>query len=149
VCHAVRRDDLRGVVEKDRIGQGTGGEERSTRAEHHGNKIDDDLVDEAEPQCLTSDLATGYIDDPVAGVLPGGTDGLHDAVDERERRGVGVLPVRRWFVGDHKERARRRQACRPAGRPEGTPARSLRRAAECRGHRPRPWPARRRIRGRR
>jgi hypothetical protein len=103
VRHAISPDDLRRVLEKDRIGQGTCREERATRAEHHGNKIDDDLVDEAEPQCLTSDLATGDIDDPVAGVLPSGTDGRLDAVDERERRCVGVLPVRRRFVGDHND----------------------------------------------
>jgi hypothetical protein len=93
VHHAVPRDDPRRVLEKDRIGQGTRREERATRAEHHRNKVDDDPVDEAEPQCLTSDLATGHIDEPVAGVLPGGTDGRLDAVDERERRRRPMTPV--------------------------------------------------------
>jgi len=99
--HPVPRNDLSRVVEKYRVGQRTGREERTARAEHHGNKIDDDLVDEAEPQCLTSDLATRHVDDPVAGVLLGGPDGRLDAVDERERCRAGMLPARRRFMGDH------------------------------------------------
>ena len=54
-------------------------------------------------QRLAADLAGGHVDDPVAGELLRGLDGLLDAVDEGERGGVGVLPVLRRFVGDHED----------------------------------------------
>ena len=45
----------------------------------------------------------GHVDVPVAGELLGGGDGLLDAVDEGERCGVGVFPVRRRLVGDDED----------------------------------------------
>ena len=57
-----------------RIGQRASREERTARAEHHGNKIDDHLIDEAKPQCLTADLASRHVDDTVAGIHLGGSD---------------------------------------------------------------------------
>lgn len=68
-------DDLRRVVEQDRSVQRARREERAARSEQYGDQIDDDLIDEAEPQCLASDLAPGHVDDPVAraGVVLGGT----------------------------------------------------------------------------
>ena len=59
------------------------------------DKIDDYLIDEAEPQCLTADLAARHVDDAVTGVLLGSSDGRFDAVDEGEWRGAGILPARR------------------------------------------------------
>jgi hypothetical protein len=47
--------------------------------------VDDHLVDQAELERLATDLTGGHVDDPVAGELIGGRDGLLDAVDEGER----------------------------------------------------------------
>ena len=59
--------------------------------------------DQPEPERLAADLTGGHVDDPVAGEILGGGNRLLDAVDERERCGVGVLPVRRRPVGDDED----------------------------------------------
>jgi hypothetical protein len=74
--HAISQDDLRRVVEKNWAGQKACREERMTRAEHHRNKIDHDLVHEAESQRLSSDLAARHVDDSVAGILLRGAESL-------------------------------------------------------------------------
>jgi hypothetical protein len=56
-----------------------------------------------ELERLAADLAAGDVDVTIAGELPGGRDRPLHVVDERERRGVGVLPVRRRPVGDDEE----------------------------------------------
>ena len=86
--HTVPADDLRRVVEPNRADERARRKERATRAEHHGDEIDDDLVDEAQPQCLAADLTSCHIDDPVTRVVLSGADGRLDVVDERERRAV-------------------------------------------------------------
>ncbi|MPZ82994.1 MAG: hypothetical protein GEV28_22410 [Actinophytocola sp.] len=73
-----------------------------------GDEVDDDLVDEAEPQCLPTDLATGH-------------------VDEGERRCASVLPVLRCFVGDDEDVLTGGRPAVPAvGEVEETPADDVR-----------------------
>jgi hypothetical protein len=59
-----------------------------------GDLVDDHLVDRPELERLAADLTGGHVDVPVPGELLGGGNGLLDAVDERERSRIGVLPVR-------------------------------------------------------
>jgi hypothetical protein len=52
---------------------------------------------------LAADLPGGHVDESVAGELLGGANSLLHAVDEGERFGVGVLPVRRRPMGDDED----------------------------------------------
>ena len=91
------------VLQQQRLGQVAGGEERAARAEDHRDLVDDDLVDKPELERLAADLTGAHVDVPLAGELLGRGDGLLDAVDEGERCGVGVFPVRRRLVGDDED----------------------------------------------
>ena len=61
--------------------QAAGGEERAAGAEDHRDLIDDHLAYQLEPERLAADLTGGHVDDPVAGELLGGGNGVLDAVD--------------------------------------------------------------------
>jgi hypothetical protein len=61
------------------------------------------LVDQPELERLAADLTRGDIDVPVAGELRRGGDRLLDPIDEGERRGAGVLPVRRRLMSDDED----------------------------------------------
>jgi hypothetical protein len=78
-------------------------EERTAGAEDHRDQVDHHLIDQPERERLAADLTGGHVEVPVARELLGGRNRLLDAVDERERRGVGVFPVRRRLMGDDED----------------------------------------------
>jgi hypothetical protein len=88
------------VLQPQRLGQTAGRKERAAGPEDHRNLVDHHPVDQPEPERLAADLTSAHVDVPVAGELLGRGNRLLDAVDERERCGLGVLPVRRRLMGD-------------------------------------------------
>jgi hypothetical protein len=103
VSDPVASHDRGRILQLQRLRQGTSGEERPPRAEDHRDLVDDHLVDEPELERLASDLTRRHVNIPVAGKLLGSRDGLLNVIDESERCGAGILPVRRRLMGDDED----------------------------------------------
>jgi hypothetical protein len=71
-----------GLSQPQRLGRAAGGERRAG-AEDHRDLVDDHLVDQRELERLAADLSGRYVDELVAGELPGGSNGLSLAASGR------------------------------------------------------------------